>query len=271
MDEVNAARFRFFPVLREAINRGDSWAMATYADYHRRGVVGLKKNYSEALRLYLEAGDAGESGLGSMYLLGEGTDPSYPDALRLLKRGCERRDYRSLNNMGFMYETGRGVTKNHNEAARHYGEAIKRIGANAPHFLAWTHEHGLGEVALTLYKDVERSETPALYNMANSYFEGLGVSKNEAEAVSCLRKAVGMGSPQATYALALCYMNGRGVSRSKQEALHLLDRAAASAPKEEFPQPHELLKRLKYEGWTMSVLEELVGRGAKAAFRALVD
>ncbi len=66
----------------------------------------------------------------------------------------------------------------------------------------------------------------AQYNIAVMYAQGLGVEKNEAEAVKWYRKAAEQGDPDAQTNLGLMYANGRGISQDYQEAMKWYLKAA---------------------------------------------
>ena len=57
----------------------------------------------------------------------------------------------------------------------------------------------------------EQGDVFAQSNLAHLYLKGLGVPKNEAEAMKWYRKAAGQGYAGAQYDLGLMYANGEGV------------------------------------------------------------
>jgi TPR repeat protein len=66
----------------------------------------------------------------------------------------------------------------------------------------------------------------AQFNLGFCYANGLGVSKNEAEAVSWYRKAAAQGYTAAQSNLGFCYGNGTGVAKDQVEAAKWYRKAA---------------------------------------------
>ena len=66
----------------------------------------------------------------------------------------------------------------------------------------------------------------AQYNIALMYAQGLGVEKNEEEAVKWYRKAAEQNDPDAQTNLGLMYAQGRGIARDYQEAMKWYVKAA---------------------------------------------
>jgi TPR repeat protein len=63
-------------------------------------------------------------------------------------------------------------------------------------------------------------------NLAVCHYNGEGVDKGLAAAVSLYRQAVEVGHAQAMYNLAVCYENGDGVGRSSAQAIAWYRKAA---------------------------------------------
>ncbi len=73
----------------------------------------------------------------------------------------------------------------------------------------------------------EQGDAMAQYYLGFMYFEGLGVPKNDAEAVKWYRKAADQGIARAQYELGLMYFRGLGVPRDRAEAYFWWTLAAA--------------------------------------------
>ena len=86
-------------------------------------------------------------------------------------------------NLGFLYDTGRGVGQDYAEATKWYSKAA------------------------------EQGNAEAQYNLGNSYREGQGVERDYAEAFKWFRKAVDEGFPEAYNNLGLMYEFGQGVPK----------------------------------------------------------
>ena len=70
------------------------------------------------------------------------------------------------------------------------------------------------------------TETDEHFNLGVCYANGIGVMKNEVEAVKCYLKAADQGHAEAQYLLGLSYDNGTGVVKNEVEALKWYHKAA---------------------------------------------
>ena len=117
----------FESVEKDAIN-DDLSAMFLLGLLLERGEnVGVKQNYTEAIKWYKKAAEAGNSramnNLGVMYYNGHGVEQDYTEAARWYKKGAEAGNSTAMNNLGLMYENGLGVEKNIKEAEKWYNKA----------------------------------------------------------------------------------------------------------------------------------------------------
>jgi TPR repeat protein len=64
------------------------------------------------------------------------------------------------------------------------------------------------------------------YETGRSYYNGVGVEKNFAEAVKWFRKAAEQNYAEAQFRLGWCYANGRGVTKNQVEAVKWFRKAA---------------------------------------------
>ena len=69
-----------------------------------------------------------------------------------------------------------------------------------------------------LYQKAQSGDAQAQLDLANHYFDGEGVEKNEREAVIWYRKAAEQGHAEAQCDLGDCYSDGLGVEKNDQEA-----------------------------------------------------
>ena len=64
------------------------------------------------------------------------------------------------------------------------------------------------------------------YWLAQSYYFGDGVQKNEEKAAALYQHAAGQGHPEAQYMLSVCCRNGKGLAQDHAQAAKLLRKAA---------------------------------------------
>jgi TPR repeat protein len=65
----------------------------------------------------------------------------------------------------------------------------------------------------------EKGDPVAQFNLGFCFDTGLGVAKNQVEAVKWYRKAAGQGNAAAQCNLGYCYDNGEGVAKDQIEAV----------------------------------------------------
>jgi TPR repeat protein len=75
-------------------------------------------------------------------------------------------------------------------------------------------------------KAVEKDEPMAMTNLGAAYFTGRGVGKDEVEAVGWYRKAVEKDEPGVMRNLGACYFEGRGVTKDESKAIAWYRKAA---------------------------------------------
>ncbi len=102
----------------------------------------------------------------------------------------------AINNLGYLYQYGRGVPVNHEEAFRLFQEAA------------------------------DGGDAYAFNNLGKLYQQGQGVPRNYSEAVTWFRRAAAAGHTFGFNNLGWMYQNGYGVPRDYEEALRQYRQAA---------------------------------------------
>ena len=141
-----------------------------------------------------------DSSLTAEQLLTEGNKyynkKDYNSAVQYYHKAAEQGNAKAQNNLGFCYESGRGVTQDYTETVKWYRKAAELGYAKAQN------------------------------NLGNCYYKGNGVTQNYTEAVKWYRKAAEQGNAKAQNNLGLCYEKGRGVTKSISEAVKWYRKAA---------------------------------------------
>jgi uncharacterized protein len=121
------------------------------------------------------------------------------------------------------------------------GELRQRLAAMAPGTDAdvelWRIAEGGGDFLQTLRRLGEGGNAYVMFRLGRLYANGIGVARDDVEAVRWYRMGASAGNLNATTALALALIEGRGATKDEQEGLRLL-RAAAEKDN------HEALHRL---------------------------
>jgi TPR repeat protein len=82
----------------------------------------------------------------------------------------------------------------------------------------WAEEYNLEPYSPELVKKAEAGDAEAQYNQGQCHEKGLGVIKDNKEAVKWYTKSAEQGYTKAAFALSRCYKDGKGVLRDKNLA-----------------------------------------------------
>ena len=126
--------------------------------------------------------------------------------------------------LGVIYLTGDGVTKDDAEALKWLHMAADQDQPLAERYLAEMYFKGRGvpadnmEAAKWLRMAADQDDAQSQHNLAVLYAQGLGVPKNLKEAANWMRKAADQNLADAQLALGVFYENGEGVQEDPIEA-----------------------------------------------------
>lgn len=126
----------------------------------------------------------------------DGDNAAMREAVTLYRRAIDAGSCLAANNLGAMYENGRGVQRSWAEAARLYRQAA---------------EDGLGAAA---------------FNLGHLYAFGRGVPHSDPEAMHWFERAAGLGELEAFVWLGLFRAQGRGGRPDREAARRLWEHAA---------------------------------------------
>lgn len=144
----------------------------------------------------------------------------YGNVLRLLKPLAERGDAVAQNNLGALYEKGRGVPHSYTEAVKWYRKSAEQGFAPAQTNLGGMYSVGWGvpknpiEAVKWYRKAAEQGFASAQYFLGREYDWGSGVAQNDIEAAKWYRKAAEQGNGWAQLSLGVLYKHGRGVTQN---------------------------------------------------------
>ena len=182
-----------------------------------RGGKGVPQDDKTAVKWYrlaAEQGDAvGQNALGNMYYTGRGVPKDGKESAKWRTLAAEQGNSQSQYNLGVMYENGRGVSQDDKTAVKWYRLAAEQGIANAQRALKRLQK----EIAKLnklreLQARAKQGDANAQYQLGTMYDNGLGVPKDDKEAVKWWRKAAKQGFAQAQSTLGVMYYFGEGVS-----------------------------------------------------------
>ena len=134
--------------------------------------------------------------LAACYLRGIAVEPDVEQSMHWLKKSAEHGHELAQNQLGRMYETGRGSERDDAQAAYWYGRAAEQGNA-------W-----------------------ALAELGAMHLKGRGVAQDYEQAASRFRKAAECGNVAAQCFLAWLYRDGRGVAQSHEKSAFWFRKAA---------------------------------------------
>jgi TPR repeat protein len=152
-------------------------------------------------------------------------------------RASAKGDIYAMGNLAIMLDSGVGGPRDANRAAQlraqvkggHDANFAARATAD-PNNLAITAAWQAGHYADAI-KNAQAAAAKGDANgealLGRAYYEGVGVNRNYAIALTWLNKAVAQNNPDAMFFLGLMLEHGRGVPQDLNRATNLFDRAAA--------------------------------------------
>lgn len=184
-----------------ALKRGLAWGTVVLLlafTLAARGQTAASEAALQQLVTEAEAGDIqAQVELGMLYVTGEGVSKNLREGAKWLRRAAEGNNAVAQSNLGVLYLRGQGVPTNPPEAFKWFRKAA-----------------GQGLAV-------------AQVNLANLYLEGMGVRRAPQEAARWFRRAADQGDAQAQRMLGSLYVEGKGVAQDPVEAYKWWHLAAA--------------------------------------------
>ena len=170
----------------------------------------------------------------SLYQEGEKyyNSQNYIKAVECFFKAAEQGNANAQNNLGWMYDKGRGVTQDYVEAVKWYRKAAEQGHANAQNYLGVMYQNGRGvaqsdaEAVQWYRKAAEQGHADGQTNLGVMYRDGRGLAQSDTEAVKWYRKAAEQGEMYAQNNLGWMYDKGLGVTQDYVEAVKWYRKAA---------------------------------------------
>lgn len=141
-------------------------------------------------------------------------------------------DANSQYTLGVMYNIGRNISKDSNEAFKWFSKAAEQGNAKAQYELGQMYENGSAaaqdyNLAFQWYaKAAVQSHPKAQYSLGKFYKEGIATGRDYQQAVSWFTMAAGQANSDAQCELGAMYFRGIGVEQDDSEAEKWLLKAA---------------------------------------------
>lgn len=264
-DERNRICFELFEDILKLAEAGDIFAQNELAGMYLYG-NGIEEDEEECVKWLKKSADAGHweamNNLGNVCY----NQGNYEEAVEWYKKSFDKGFDWGGYNLANCYYNGDGVSQNYLKALELYKE-VYDLENSASGSVANTignihyNEKNYLEAIEWYKKGIEKTLDWAYYNLANCYYYGNGVRKDELKALDLYKKAYDLGDSAsgsainmlgviaynrrdykhavtfykrgtekdynwAYYNLAECYYNGYGVKKDKNKAYELYRKAA---------------------------------------------
>ena len=180
---------------------------------------GVQQDYEEAVKWYrlgAEQGDINaQYNLGLMYENGQGVQQDYKEAVKWCRLAAEQGDVEAQYNLGLMYRTGQGTPQSHKESIKW----LLKVAEQNVVILSIKAQRLIRANYHQLHKQIaEEGDSYAQRFLGASYYLGLGVTQDYAEAAKWYKKAAEKEDRIAQNILGAMYAKGKGVSKDFVEA-----------------------------------------------------
>lgn len=235
---------RYFTLvyLTDANEQRDAWAelQRAYKSFTGRGLpydpVGAREIFD---RIHQKGRSYSAFCLAYMHEFGLGveadpaaSDQYYGKAFTIFREEADAGLLASLNNLGFMYSQGKGVTRDPGRAVACFREAAERGFVTAQLNMGLCRLNGWGvdkddSAAFEWFRAAAEAGCAAACGcLAYMYREGLSVPADPVAAIENLRLGAEGGDTLSWLELGEAYYYGRGVAPDRDEAVRWLDLAA---------------------------------------------
>jgi TPR repeat protein len=157
---------------------------------------------------------------------------SYLRAHSLFLKAVQHGDGDAMNDLGVLYEHGRGVKRDYRKARSYYERSAKRGNRNGMFNLGSLLDRGLGTIPD--YKAAKRwyeqsaalGHPSAMFNLGYMYSHGNGVKEDHKKGFQWYRKAAEAGDTDAMNNIASMFQHGQGTRKNYKQAYAWYKQAA---------------------------------------------
>ena len=212
--------------LEMAANNGNPVAQAHYGDLLEKG-KGVRRDVKAAIRMYRmsasQSNAEGQYHLARMYENGFDIPKDENEAIKLYKLAASQKNVTALTSLALLYEK----MKNYQEAL----PTMKNAADLGNQFAMLQYARMMEKVDPKVSYDyiqkcASLGNLEAMDKKGSMIHHGIGVQRNDAEALSVLLDAAQRGSPDAMFHYALMVRDGKGCAPDKVKAKKYLEMAA---------------------------------------------
>lgn len=207
-----------FRLFTEGANAGDVESQVMLGRMYYKG-KGTEQDCEQARRWFQAAIDQNNADayawMSDIYVEKKcGDEVDYEKALQLIRKSIDLGSAYGMNNLGWMYQNGFGITKDLNEAVKWYRMSAEHGDPVGQLDLGGLYSSGKGVTqdyaeAMKWYRmAADQGHAEGFSAIANMYYNGKGVAQDYAEAMKWYKKADEKGLTWAKYYVGLCYEKG---------------------------------------------------------------
>ncbi len=214
--------------------QGQPVAQYLLGKIYQLGYLGKQPNYEEAKRLYQLAQNAYPPAAIALGFVYETIDEDYARAFTSYQLAAKKGNAVGQYDLGLMYENGKGIAVNYEDARKLYTDAAKEGNSKAMTQLADLYFTGLGgdrneSESLAWYtKAASSGEASAMYQLGLFSETGVATRLDFTQAVNYYQQAAARGNEKAKLALARMYQYALGVPKDLAQATRLYTELAAN-------------------------------------------
>ena len=156
----------------------------------------------------------------------------YVQAFYWYQKAAEQGNVWAQFRLGWLYDSGQGVTQDYNKAVYWYQKSAEQGNAYAQHHLGYCYDEGHGvtqdynKAVYWYQKAAEQGDAYAQNNLGYCYYNAQGVPQDYSKAAYWYQKAAEQGIANAQFSLGYCYSYGQGVTQDKAKAAYWYQKAA---------------------------------------------
>ena len=208
-------------------------AMTELGIFYINGFL-VPKDYEKAFELLQKpaAGNYSEAQfqLGCLFFSGFGVDKNLEKTAYWWFKAAKQGHFNAMNEIGICYLNGWGVKKDVKTAIMWFEKAVAEKHPVAMRALgniySQQEEFRDFKKAVKYYQmAVDHGNVESIYELANCYFHGKGVTQDKAKGVELLTRAANKADANAAYILGMLYEQGDGVPKDARKAVEWYSRA----------------------------------------------
>ena len=211
-----------------AISLGNKDAMFDYGKLLYLG-NGVTKDCNKAIELLSKLGEehnhlGAQMALSQIYNENKGVPSDIKKEMYWLTKAADNGNDRAQLNLGYYYKYSKEVKKNKKLGFSMYEKAAMQGNQNAIREMVYSYALGEGtkkDYSSSLIWLAKMDDAEKQMEVANNFFNGIGVKENEKLAATMYKMLSDKGNIKATKKLAFCYLDGTGVDKNLSVAYDL--------------------------------------------------